>query len=271
MSAIFQANDRVALTLADNGVAQLRLTRTDKLNALDGAMIAALLAAGDALAALPGLRCVVIAGEGRGFCAGLDMASIADGLADQPPLTQRTHGNANKFQQLAMQFRKLPVPVIAAVHGVCLGGGLQIAAGADVRVVSPTARLAVLEMKWGMIPDVGGFALWRGLVREDVLRALTYSNREFSGDEALALGFATFADADPVAHAMALADEIAGKNPQAIRAAKALFNCSFDLSLDEILAAESEAQVHLLGSPNQKEAVLSQMERRAARFVDPEA
>ncbi|MEO5597296.1 MAG: crotonase/enoyl-CoA hydratase family protein [Novosphingobium sp.] len=267
MSAEITPSDRVGLTLEDNGVAHLRLTRADKLNALDGPMIAALLSAGEVLAAMPGLRCVVLSGEGRGFCAGLDMASVASGLADQPPLTTRTHGNANQFQQLAMQFRKLPVPVIAAVHGVCLGGGLQIAAGADIRVVAPTARLAVLEMKWGLVPDVGGFALWRGLVREDVLRALTYSNREFSGDEALALGFATFLDRDPLAHATALAAEIASKSPLAIRAAKTLFNSSYDASLDDILLAESVAQQRLLGSPDQIEAVRSQMERRSARFI----
>ena len=269
MTAEILAANRVSLTLADNGVAHLRLTRPDKLNALDAAMITALLSAGEALAAMPGLRCVVIAGEGRGFCAGLDMTSLAGGLADSPPLTTRTHGNANHFQQLAMQFRKLSVPVIAAIHGVCLGGGLQIAGAADIRVVAPTARLAVLEMKWGLVPDMGGFALWRGLVREDVLRALTYSNREFSGDEALAHGFATFADADPITHATALADEIASKNPQAIRAAKALFNRGFDMSFDEVLAAESEAQQRLLGSPNQQEAVHSQLAGRPPRFVDP--
>ncbi|MEP7222549.1 MAG: crotonase/enoyl-CoA hydratase family protein [Novosphingobium sp.] len=260
---------RVSLTADDNGIAHLRLTRGDKLNALDPAMIAALLDAGRALAEMSGLRCVVLSGEGRGFCAGLDMASMAGGLSGQPPLTECTHGNANRFQQLALQFRKLPVPVIAAVHGVCLGGGLQIAAGADIRVIDPAARLSVLEMKWGLVPDMGGFALWRGVVREDVLRAMTYTNRQFSGAEALAMGFATFAHADPLAHAMELAAEIAGKSPSAIRTAKTLFAHAADASLDQILAAERNAQQGLMGGTDQIEAVRSQLERRPARFSRP--
>jgi enoyl-CoA hydratase/carnithine racemase len=191
-----------------------------------------------------------------------------DGL-DTVSLTDRTHGNANLFQQVALQWRKLPVPVIAAVHGVCFGGGLQIAGGADLRVVHPGARLSIMELKWGIVPDMGGFALWRGLVREDVLRLLTYTTAEFTGEEALAHGFATLADPDPVERATAIAAQIATRSPTAIRSAKSLFNRSADLSLDEILSAESIEQQRLLGSRNQLEAVASQMERRAGSFVDP--
>lgn len=266
----FRENDRVSLSLGAEGVAQVRLIRDDKLNALDGAMFEALLDVGQALFDMPGLRAVVLAGEGRAFCAGLDLAAMAgpDGLGTAP-LTDRTHGNANLFQQVALQWRKLPVPVIAAVHGVCLGGGVQIAGGADIRVVDPAARLSVMELRWGIVPDMGGFALWRGLVREDVLRLLTYTNREFNGEEALAYGFATLADPNPVERATAIAAEIATRSPTAIRSAKSLFNRSSDLSLDEILSAESIEQQRLLGSRNQREAVASQMERRPAKFIDP--
>jgi enoyl-CoA hydratase/carnithine racemase len=148
-------------------------------------------------------------------------------------------------------------------------GGAATAGGADIRVVDPAARLSVMELRWGIVPDMGGFALWRGLVREDVLRLLTYTNREFNGEEALAHGFATLADPNPVERATAIAAEIATRSPTAIRSAKSLFNRSSDLSLDEILSAESIEQQRLLGSRNQREAVASQMERRAARFVDP--
>lgn len=266
----FRENDRVSLTLGADGIAQVRLIRDDKLNALDGAMFEALLDVGKALFDTPGLRAVVLAGEGRAFCAGLDLAAMAqpDGLG-VTPLTDRTHGNANLFQQAALQWRKLPVPVIAAVHGACFGGGLQIAGGADIRVVDPAARLSVMELKWGIVPDMGGFALWRGLVREDVLRLLTYTNREFTGAEALEFGFATLADANPVERATAIAAEIASRSPTAIRSAKSLFNRSRDLSLDEILSAESIEQQRLLGSRNQLEAVASQMQRRTANFIDP--
>jgi enoyl-CoA hydratase/carnithine racemase len=259
--------DRVRLALDEHGVAQVTLTRGDKLNALDLAMFDALLAAGAALLDRPGLRCVVLAGEGRGFSAGLDLEAFGAVLGDAA-LVARSHGNANRFQQAALLWRKLPVPVIAAVHGVCFGGALQIAGGADIRVVSPESRLAVMEMRWGLIPDMGGFALWRGRVREDVLRELTYTHREFSGEEAHALGFATLLDADPLARALALARTIAARSPEAVRAAKRLFEHGAALPLDAILSAESIEQQQLIGTPNQIEAVASQRERRAARFVD---
>jgi enoyl-CoA hydratase/carnithine racemase len=270
MNYEFAANDRVNLTVEDHGVARVTLTRDDKLNALDPAMFDALIEVGQALFDMPGLRCVVLSGEGRAFSAGLDLGMFRAVLGeDMLPLTQRTHGNANRLQQAAMQWRKLPMPVIAAIHGVCFGGGLQIAGGADIRVVAPDARLAVMEMKWGIVPDMGGFALWRGCVREDVLRKLTYTNREFSGEEALAFGFATLLDPNPVARAMALAEDIARRSPTAIRAAKSLFNRSADMQVDEILAAESFEQQRLLGTRNQIEAVLSQTEGRSPQFVDP--
>jgi enoyl-CoA hydratase/carnithine racemase len=192
-------------------------------------------------------------------------ASASGGIGS---LTDRTHGNTNAFQQVAMLWRKLPMPVIAAVHGVCFGGGLQIASGADIRVVAPDARMAVMEMKWGLIPDMGGYALWRGLVRDDVLRELTYTNREFSGAEALALGLATYVDENPYARAMNIAKEIANRNPEAMREAKALFNEFADMDEDAILMAESERQARVIRQPNQIEAVMSQMQKRRAAFVD---
>jgi enoyl-CoA hydratase/carnithine racemase len=271
MKQEFRSNDRVALELGANGVAQVRLTRADKLNALDPAMFAALIDVGRALFETPGLRAVVLAGEGRGFCAGLDLASLSapgSGIGEDH-LSERTHGNANLFQQVALQWRKLPVPVIAAVHGVCFGGGLQIAGGADLRVIAPDARLAVMELKWGIVPDMGGYALWRGLVRDDVLRMLTYTAEEFSGEEALAYGFATLLDSDPLARATQLAETVAQRSPSAIRAAKTLFNRAADATLDEILIAESVAQQRLLGSRNQREAVASGLEKRPAKFIDP--
>lgn len=259
---------RTALSIDGYGVAHLCLTRPDKMNALDPAMIGALISAGEDLSAMAGLRAVVISGQGRAFCAGLDLASISSGGGITDNLVTRTHGNANQFQQLAMQFRKLPLPVIAAVHGVCFGGGLQIAAGADLRVVAPDSRLAVMELKWGIVPDMGHFSLWRGIVRSDALRDLTYTAREITGTQAHAMGFATYVDADPLARALAIAREIANKNPDAIRAAKRLFALSEDASEDVVLHAESAEQSRLLGSANQIEAVASAMAGRAAQFED---
>jgi enoyl-CoA hydratase/carnithine racemase len=266
--------DRVSIDLRD-GVADVRLIRADKMNALDPAMFEGIIEAGAQLAGMKGLRCVVLSGEGKAFCAGLDMASFAamnQGDAAVPgsrDLTRRTHGIANRPQQCAWLWRELPVPVIAAVHGVCFGGGLQIAGGADLRVIAPDARLAVMELKWGIVPDMGGYALWRGLVRDDVLRMLTYTAEEFSGEEALAYGFATLLDSDPLARATQLAETVAQRSPSAIRAAKTLFNRAADATLDEILIAESVAQQRLLGSRNQREAVASGLEKRPAKFIDP--
>ncbi len=265
-------NDRVSISV-ENHIADVRLIRADKMNALDPAMFQAIISAGEQLMTMQGVRAVVLSGEGRSFCAGLDMASMAATGANSSggsanTLTARTHGNANDFQQVAMQWRRISVPVIAAVHGVCFGGGLQIASGADIRVVAPDARMSVMEMKWGLIPDMGGYALWRGLVRDDVLRELTYTNREFSGAEALGLGFATYVDTDPYARAMAIAADIASKNPDAMRLAKDMFNRLYDMDEDAILMAESVEQAKIIRQPNQVEAVMSQMQKRAAVFAD---
>ena len=261
--------DRVSIDLADNGVAQVRFTRGDKMNALDGAQFEAVLEAGQALREMKGLRVAVLSGEGRAFCAGLDLSSMATGGSNpQAKLVDRTHGNANRAQEAAMTWRKCPVPVIAAVHGVCFGGGLQIASGADIRVVHPATRMAVMEMKWGLVPDMGGYALWRGLVRDDTLRELTYTNREFSGEEALGLGFATMIDEDPLARATALAETIANKNPDAIRGSKRLFKVMQEEGEDAILLAESREQDGIMRTPNQVEAVMAEMEKRPPRFAD---
>ncbi|MBY8334967.1 crotonase/enoyl-CoA hydratase family protein [Qipengyuania pacifica] len=261
--------DRVSIDLADNGVAQVRFTRGDKMNALDGAQFEAVLEAGQALREMKGLRVAVLSGEGRAFCAGLDLSSMAAGGSNpQAKLVDRTHGNANRAQEAAMTWRKCPVPVIAAVHGVCFGGGLQIASGADIRVVHPATRMAVMEMKWGLVPDMGGYTLWRGLVRDDTLRELTYTNREFSGEEALGLGFATMIDDDPLAKATALAETIANKNPDAIRGSKRLFKVMQEEGEDAILLAESREQDGIMRTPNQVEAVMAEMEKRPPRFAD---
>lgn len=262
--------ERVAINLDDDGVAHVRLIRADKMNALDPDMFAALIDAGHRLYDMKGLRCVVLSGDGRSFCAGLDMASMANTARhDRAPLTDRTHGGANMPQQVALQWRKLPVPVVAAVHGVCFGGGLQIASGADIRVVAPDARMAVMELKWGLVPDMAGYALWRGTVRDDHLRELTYTNREFTGADALELGFATIVDPNPLARARAIAADIANRNPHAQRAAKRLFNSYLHDTVDEVLMAESIEQQALIGSKNQIEAVMSQMEKRKGNFIDP--
>jgi enoyl-CoA hydratase/carnithine racemase len=264
--------DRILIEIS-GGVADVRLNRPDKLNALDGAMFDAIVAAGMRLRREPGLRAVVLSGAGRGFCAGLDkatFASLAAGRADAAvsDLMTRTHGAANAPQQAALVWREIPVPVIAAIHGVALGGGFQIALGADVRYVAPEARLSVLEVKWGLVPDMAGIALMRELARADVIRELTFTGRIFSGAEALSYGFATAVHADPLAVARETAREIAERSPDAVRAIKRLLNRAIDDDAAGLLLAESREQAALIGSANQVEAARAGVEGRAANFVD---
>jgi len=256
------------------GVADVRLIRSDKMNALDDAMFSALVETGERLKTLKGLRAVVLSGEGRAFCAGLDMGNFGKmtsgerrggaGLVDMP----RTPGGSNRAQHAVMVWRELPVPVIAAVHGVAFGGGFQLALGPDIRIVAPDTRMAVLEIKWGLVPDMAGLVLLRGLVRDDVARELTYTGRIFSGEEAFAMGIATRVSNDPHGEAMKLAAEIAGKNPDAVRAGKRLFNLVADADQKTILLHESKEQGGLIGTPNQVEAVMSNMQKRAANYND---
>jgi len=265
-------SDRVTIEIAE-GVAEITLNRPDKLNALDAAMFEAIIAAGERLSRTAGLRVVVLAGAGKGFCAGLDKVSfeaMADGGGGRTfgNIVTRTHGIANAFQQAAYVWRTLPVPVIAAIHGVALGGGFQIALGADLRYVAPDARLAILEIKWGIVPDMGGIALMRELARADVVRELAMTGRIFSGTEALAYGFATGLHADPLAAARSTAKEIAARNPDAVRGVKRLLNMASDADAVTILLAESKEQAALIGSPNQIEAVRAGMEGRPGRFAD---
>ncbi len=271
------SNERILVTI-EGGVADVRLNRPDKMNALDQAMFDALIETGERLARLPDLRAVVLSGEGRAFCAGLDMGRMAGMLADDAGasqhdsigagrLGQRTHGISNRPQYACMVWRELPVPVFAAVHGVAFGGGLQVALGADVRYVAPDARLSVMELKWGLVPDMAGMVLTRGLVRPDVLRELIYSARVLSGNEACELGLGTCLADDPHAAALAAAREVAQKNPHAIRAAKRLMAVAERGDHAAILQAESDEQDRLVGSPNQREAVLANLEKRVPRFV----
>jgi enoyl-CoA hydratase/carnithine racemase len=266
---------RVAMSITE-GVADVRLARADKMNALDQAMFEALVDTTDRLSREKGLRAVVLSGEGRAFCAGLDMGRFAamnesggNGIpgGEKRDLTQRSHGLANFPQQAVWGWRQLPVPVIAAVHGVAFGGGFQLALGADMRFLTPDARMSIMEIKWGLVPDMAGTPILASLVRDDILRDLTYTGRIFSAQEALSYGLATRICDDPRAAALEVALEIAGKSPDAIRAAKRMLN---KLSVDPgpALLAESVEQQKLIGSPNQTEAVRANLAKRAPRFAD---
>jgi enoyl-CoA hydratase/carnithine racemase len=266
-------SDRVIVS-KQAGVADMRLNRPEKLNALDAAMFEGLVETGKELAADRSVRAVVLSGEGRAFCAGLDFASFM-GMAggDRPSrnLLDRENGAvANYAQQAAYVLTELPVPVIAAVHGVAYGGGLQIALAADIRFVARDAQLSVMEIKWGLIPDMTGSQTLRHLVRLDVAKELTFTGRVVSGTEALALGLATHVSANPREDALALAREIASKSPDAIRAGKSLLNSAGLAGLADGLRLEERLQLSVIGKQNQIEAVQANLEKRAPQFKDPE-
>ena len=259
------SSDRVTCTIVD-GVADVRLNRPEKLNALDAAMFDAIAATGDALRADPEVRAVVLSGQGRGFCAGLDLGIFAAEAA--PDLLGGRTGDRldNRAQHVAWVWHEIEVPVIAALHGVVFGGGIQIAMGADVRIAAPDSRLSVMEVRWGLVPDMTGTHTLPKLVGLDVAKLLTWTGRIVGGEEALDLGLVTRLSDDPLADALALAGELAQRSPDALRWGKALLNQSAQSSAAEQLAAEERAARSLAGSPNQREAVTSQLENRLAQF-----
>ena len=267
-------SDRVSVHIAD-GIADVRLNRPEKINALDGAMFRGIVDAGEALKGDPSVRVVVLSGEGRGFCAGLDFSSFQamageSDARDEAPVADgvmSTEGRITHLgQQAAWVWQELEVPVIAAVHGPALGGGLQIALGADLRIVSPDAKLSVLEARWGLIPDMTGTVMLPKLVGLDVAKEITFTGRMVSGEEAVALGLATKVADDPRAAAMELAADLVTKSPDALREAKRLLNLSGTRPLAEQLADERSTMASLIGSPNQVEATTAYFEQRPPRF-----
>ncbi len=267
------SGQRVTMEITD-GVADVRLARPDKRNALDVAMFAGLITTGERLKSDPRVRAVVLSGEGPDFCAGLDFGSFqamrdGDRLSLQVDVSP-SHGPARAAgQRAAYVWTEIPVPVIAAITGHALGGGLQIALGADIRIVAPDAKMSVMEIRWGLVPDMTGSQLLPELVGRDVAKELTFSGRIVSGEEAVALGLATRVDADPRQAALELARVVAGRSPHAIRAAKRLLDLAGRVDLETGFAAEQTEIAALIGSPNQAEAVAAEFGKRPPRFTDP--
>jgi enoyl-CoA hydratase/carnithine racemase len=252
-----------------NHIAHVRLTRSDKMNAVDQEMITSVIAAGEEIAASDA-RVVIISGEGKAFCAGIDISGLSGMIGKDPAelLMPRTHGDGttNQWQEFAMVWARMDIPVIAAVHGVCFGAGIQLALGADIRIASPDAQFAVMEMKWGIVPDMGGMVLLPKLVRSDVLRRMTYTAEPVGAEQAERWGLVTELADDPLAAAQKLAETIAGKSPSAIRAAKRLIAVAETSDVKTVLDAESREQVKLMGKPHQMEVVAAAFGKRPAVF-----
>ena len=274
-------DDRVTISVVD-GIADVKMNRADKRNALDNAMFTSLNAAGEYLKKLDGLRVVVLSGDGASFCAGLDFSSFAQmaeagakANADDNKAGEKSDMNAGAMvdgrithmaQQVCWVWQEVPVPVIAAVHGHALGGGIQIALGADIRIVHPDTQLSVREVHWGLIPDMTGTLMLSRLVRPDIVKNLVFTARVFSGHEAHEMGIATQLSQNVHADAMTMAREIAGRSPEAVRGAKKLINLLANSGAAEQFAAERATIGQLIGSANQAEAVMSHFEKRPPIF-----
>ncbi len=263
-------SERVTVTV-EGGIADVRLNRPEKLNALDSGMFRAIVEAGEALKERSDVRAVVLSGEGRSFCAGLDLESFqAMGDGGDEPTGEGLAANDGRIthlgQQAAWVWQELRVPVIGAISGHALGGGFQIAMGPDIRLVHPDTKMSVLEIRWGLVPDMGASVLLPSLVGLDVAKELYFTGRMISGTEAAELGVATRTSDDPHAEAMELAGEIASKSPDAIWRMKDLLNGTSHRSTSERFAAEREHIGALIGTPNQQEAIAAFFEKRAPEF-----
>ncbi len=265
-------NDRIEFKVSEH-IAHVRFARGKKMNALDPKMFEAIHQLDTYLRADKSIRVVIVSGEGGNFCAGLDKSNFENIVNPKqhdaaPELKNRTHGIANAPQYAVWMWRELPMPVIAAIEGVALGGGLQIALAADMRFSTPDSYYSIMELKWGIIPDMGSTQIMKNLIRDDVIRELTYTARVFSAEQALQWGFISAIHDDPVAHALSVAKEIVERNPHAVRSAKKVINQSYYLNAAQGLLIESEEQQKLMGQANQIEAVMAVMQGRQAKYED---
>jgi enoyl-CoA hydratase/carnithine racemase len=265
------SEDRVRVQIGPDGIATVTMVRSDKHNALDQAMFEGLMKAADQVAGDASIRAVVLHGEGKSFCSGLDIASFMSGEGGTSVLLTREDGRlANFAQRVSYDWSLVPAPVIAAIHGNCFGGGLQIALGADIRIAAPDAKLSIMEIKWGLVPDMGITQTLPRLLPIDVAKELTFSGRIVSGSEALELGLVTRSAEDPLSAALSLAEEISQKSPDAIRAAKRLYDETWTSNDSAAaLVLETELQTGLIGTPNQIAAVVAGMSGERPVFTDP--
>jgi len=267
--------ETISLEIVEH-IADIRLNRPEKRNAINLELMLSLITAAKQLKANKQLRAIVLSGNGEAFCAGMDFGIFTDMLSGEITADSTAEGfedlgeqGANQGQQMGWLWQEIPVPVIAAVHGAALGAGLNIALGADIRIVTPDAKLGFLEITWGFLPDTSATQSLRHLASLDRIKELIFTGRLFSGQEAYEYGLATELADSPHERALEMATTIAGRNPDAIRRAKDMLNKLAFLSVEEGLALEAEHCRSLLGSPNQLEAAAARFEKRAPRFSDP--
>ena len=264
MAELFK--NRVKVEIRDE-IAYVALARADKYNGLDLDMLEALVEAARSIGKDRSIRAVILSGEGKVFCAGLDFGKVMK----QPARVVKAFAkfgikHTNLFQEACWAWRKLPIPVIAVTHGRCYGGGLQIALAADFRFSTPDCLFSIMEIKWGLVPDMTGTVSLRELLPMDIAKELAMTGREFDGTEAKALNLVTAVSADPLAEAEALAAQIKSRSPDGIAATKALFEKTWTASEGEAFSIESKTQFRLLRGKNQREAMKANLEKRSPNF-----
>jgi len=250
-------------------IAIVSLNRPDKYNALDMAMFDAITETIAELKANRSIRAVILKGQGKGFCAGLDMASVMKNPLNVHTLLKKPDNSpSNLAQDVGYLWRSLPMPVIAVVHGSCFGGGLQIALGADFRYSSPDCRFSIMEAKWGLIPDMSLAVTLRELTRIDIAKELTMTGRIFDASEAFAYGLVTKVCDDPDAQAVEFAQQLTQRSPDAVMYAKKLLNDSWVSDDRTALDYETRYQKKLLGRWNHLVAISKNFFKSPLQFKD---
>lgn len=239
------------ITEIDGPVAHVRLNRPEKLNAVDLPLLDGLLASASEIAGRRDVRVVLLSGEGKSFCSGLDFPSV-----NRTPRKVVAHFIANplrgtnRFQQALWAWRRLPVPVIAVTRGHVFGAGVQLALAADFRFTTPEAKWSILEAKWGLVPDMSGTVPLVEQIPLDLAKRLTMTGEVFSGEQAAAWGLATGSDVDPDKLARELADQLIERSPDSVSASKTLLNEAARRGLRAQLRLERRLQLAMFRSPN---------------------
>jgi enoyl-CoA hydratase/carnithine racemase len=257
--------DRVAIEFRSH-IAIVTLSRAEKFNGLDLEMMKALVEATRRIRRQHDIRAVILHGEGKAFCAGLDFASVT-----RKPLKILTAflpwlKKDNLFQRVSLAWRDLPMPVIAVTHGYCFGGGMQIALGCDFRFSTPDCQFSIMEIEWGLIPDMGASVTLRDLVPLDTAMELTLTGRKFDAVEALGLNLISRIEDQPLEAAVEFANTLASRSPDAIAAAKRLLRDTRHGSERRALGKERGLQLKVLMGSNQREAMRAKFEKREPVF-----
>ncbi|HWV25800.1 MAG TPA: crotonase/enoyl-CoA hydratase family protein [Aeromicrobium sp.] len=258
--------EQKVLTAMEDGVAYVTLNRSEALNGIDLDLVEQLVAAAESLKDDQQIRAVILRGEGRSFCAGLDFASAFKDKKRVARFFLAGPRKANLFQKFSTVWRDLPVPVIAVVHGHCFGGGLQLVAGADFRFTTPDAQWSILEAKWGLVPDMGGTVPFLDVMPVDIVQRLAMTGEIVSGEQAVELGLATGVSDDPLAEALALVEQIKERSPDSVAATKQLIYRNTRGSERRALRRERKLQSLMFKSPNTKIAREAGMKKQSPVF-----